>query len=89
MKRALAERAKQSETTAPPNGLLSPVQVPSGPGQPPRKLARIDEEQSPPSEEQQQVKAEPITVTVPSQVTGTTTSTTPRPSPHGTPREAE
>lgn len=79
MKRALAERAKQSETATPPNG-LPPVQVPSG--QPPRKLARIDEEQSPPSE-QQQVKVEPITV--PSQVT----STTPRPSPQGTPREAE
>lgn len=79
MKRALAERAKQSETAAPHNG-LPPVQVPSE--QPPRKLARIDEEQIP-SSEQQQVKVEPITV--PSQVT----STTPRPSPHGTPREAE
>jgi hypothetical protein len=82
MKRALAERAKQSETTCtgPTNG-VSPVQVPSG--QPPRKLARIDEEQSPPQEEpqaQQQVKLEPITV--PSQVTST-----PRPSPQGTPRE--
>jgi hypothetical protein len=56
------------------------VQVPSG--QPPHKLTRIDEEQSPPAA-QQQVKVTPITV--PSQVT----STTPRPSPQGTPREAE
>lgn len=82
MKRALAERAKQSETAAPHNG-LPPVQVPSE--QPSRKLARIDEEQSPPSEQQQQVKVKVEPITVPSQVT----STTPRPSPHGTPREAE
>lgn len=80
MKRALAERAKQSETSGPTNG-VSPVQVPSG--QPPLKLARIDEEHSPPQEDPQaplQVKLEPITV--PSQVTSS-----PRPSPQGTPCE--
>lgn len=82
MKRALAERAKQSETAA-PNG-LGPAPVVSS-GQPPRKIPRIDGEgtQQQGQAQQQQVKAEPITI--PSQATSS--STTPRASPSGTPRE--
>jgi hypothetical protein len=91
MKRALAERAKQqSETghaaTASANGLgpAAPVAVTSA-GQPPRKIPRVENknggQQAPP--QQRVVKAEPITI--PSQQASTTT--TPRPSPSGTPRE--
>jgi len=79
MKRALAERAKQSETAA-PNG-LGPAAPVSSAGQPPRKIPRVDgdgTQQQPP----QQVKAKPIAI--PSQVAS---STTPRASPSGTPRE--
>lgn len=88
MKRALAERAKQSETTghAPTqNGLgpSAPVSSPAG-LQPSRKVPRIDGETSqqqkhPPP----QVKVEPITIPL----RATSSSTTPRASPPGTPRE--
>lgn len=84
MKRALAERAKQSESAVSPNCLVAPtaVQVPSSTssGQPPRKLPRIDE-----AHQQQalpRVKTEPITVP-----TLSSSTAPPRPSPLGTPRE--
>ena len=80
MKRALAERAKQSESGQ-PNGIASPVvQVPSSPssGEPPRKLPRIDEQQ----QQQREIKAEPTPV--PSQATSSAAATTiTSPSPRG------
>ena len=94
MKRALAERAKQSETGHPaahtPNGLgpaHGPVAVSSG--QPPRKVPRIDGETSHRQGGEQRIKTEPITIHVPSQSQATSSSaaTTPRPSPSGTPPE--
>lgn len=86
MKRALAERAKQSESAVSPNGIVTSttIQVPSSSsGQPPHKLPRMDEDHH--QQTPAQVKTEPITVTVPS--SATSTAPPPRPSPQGTPRE--
>lgn len=79
MKRALAERAKQEiETGHGATNGLGPAPVVSS-GQPPRKIPRVDNNAS---SHQQQVKAEPITI--PSRAPS---SSTPRASPSGTPRE--
>jgi hypothetical protein len=82
MKRALAERAKQSETTghAPAQNGLGPQapSVSSAQLQPPRKVPRVDGEISQP-----QIKPEPIKI--PSQTSSS--NALPHSSPSGTPRE--
>lgn len=89
MKRALAERAKQSETGHAATNGLGPTSAPpvvsssSSTGPPPRKIPRVDNGNT----QQQQVKAEPITIPSSNNTRNSSSSLTPRASPSGTPRE--